>query len=489
MKKIKLGDNAIMFGDIKGCDACKSQDQILKSKFKSGHFLYKHVPINKIKNYPELKDISGIPCWYIPTGNGSGYLQEGVIQNPTKKLLQKKLLQKKVLSSLQKSPLKLLQKSPLKLLQKRRFRFGDVIPEIGTLAKYGRNFPDGNSFQIPNSWNNEVTNTWVNPLNSGTLGREFGPGNTDQIYTNKYFNDIRMAYPGGDLDTTLNLNRSCNVYNPVPTSGENAYPVLNSAGMIYDSPNPQIVNNSFGKSNKFKRIRSKFGNLYQQMGTVPEKNYLLNSKTFNDMYAGGGTFEPSRPYKVNNSNIFIGQSPIYYPLKTSFGAKIPKIPKIPKIDKIVKQGLILYNRINFILKRPHDNTLQKFRCIVQPQKISKSDLKHYHISLHKYVKLIPEKCELDHIMHDEKAYNILIPKLIIALEELKLLIKVNNFGAKTQKKNKKDKKDKKIVKIVKPEQKVQKLKNVKKEKKIVKKEKPGEGSILTIKNGKIKVKN
>ena len=49
--KLNLGDNAIMFGDIKGCSACKSQEQILKIKFKSGHFLYKHVPVNEIKKY------------------------------------------------------------------------------------------------------------------------------------------------------------------------------------------------------------------------------------------------------------------------------------------------------------------------------------------------------------------------------------------------------------------------------------------------------
>ena len=111
-----------------------------------------------------IKD-RGIPTWYIPSGNGKGTFHTGV-RPATTNLLQKNLLQKNI---------------------KRRFRFGeDVIPQIGTLAKYGRNFPDGNSFQIPNSWNTDVTNMWSNPLLSGTLGREFGPGNTDKIYTNNY---------------------------------------------------------------------------------------------------------------------------------------------------------------------------------------------------------------------------------------------------------------------------------------------------------------
>jgi hypothetical protein len=162
MRKLNLGDNPIMFGDIAGCGACAMQKKILKHAFKNGHFLYIHSPFSK----PVLK-LQALPTWYIPTGNGNGYLHKGVIDGNGKIKL-KDLLERK---------------KPVK----RSFKFGQDIPEVGSLAKYGRNFPNGQGFEIQNSFNQDITKKWGNPLLSGTLGRELGPGNTDQIYSNNYF--------------------------------------------------------------------------------------------------------------------------------------------------------------------------------------------------------------------------------------------------------------------------------------------------------------
>jgi len=324
------GDNAIMFGDTGGCGACKMQKKFLKKSFKKGHYLYIYSPLSK----PVLPQLNAIPTWYIPIGNGKGYFYEGAITGSVKSkygyIELKDLLEKKKQGSV------------------RSVRFGKTndndIPQIGTLAKYGRNFPDGQEFQIPNSWSNDLTQKWGNPLLSGTLGREFGPGNTDQIYSNGYFNDIRMARPGGDLDSTLNLNRSCNLYDPVTTpSGATVYPVLNSAGMIYNSKNPQIVNMSFGKRGKRKQQQHRFGNnlssLYSQMGPVPASNYLLSATTFDNIYAGGGQKAPPRPYKIDNPNLYIGQAPVYYPVKseTSFGLRKVNKKHVIAIKKIKKE--------------------------------------------------------------------------------------------------------------------------------------------------------
>ena len=314
-----LGNNAIIFGDTGGCGACKMQKKILKETFKKGHYLYIYSPLSK----PALPEINAIPTWYIPIGNGKGYFHEGVITQRGVKGKRGYIELQNLLERKKSSP----------------FRFGETndIPQIGTLAKYGRNFPDGNSFQIPNSWTNDLTQKWGNPLLSGTLGREFGPGNTDQIYQNDYYNNIRMAYPGGDLDTALNTNRSCNVYNSVTTpSGAPAYPVLNSAGMIYNSKNPEIVNMSFGKRKQ--RFGNNMTSLYQ-MGPVPASNYLLSATTFDNMYAGGGQKAPPRPYKIDNSNLYIGQAPIYYPVKseTSFGLRKVNKKHVIAIKKIKKE--------------------------------------------------------------------------------------------------------------------------------------------------------
>jgi len=345
MSLIHLGMSAIMFGDIDGCGACAMQDKLLKEKFKNGHYLY--INVNKNKYASALLKNRGIPTWYTPkTSDGYGILRSGVIKNVTEKLLENGHVEKKWVIKPRLNKKKII---------KQKFQFGNTIPEIGTLAKYGRNFPDKKEFQIPDSWTNEITNKWGNPLNSGTLGREFGPGGTDKIYSNNYYNDIRMAYPGGDLDTTLNLNRTCNQYDPVHTQGTPVgaidYPVLNTAGMIYNSPNPQIT--SFGK-----RRRPRFGDLYSQMGPVPASNYLLNNNTFNNMYAGGGQGGPPRPYKGDNQKLYINSSPVYYPVKsiTNFGAKISKI--IKKKIKLVKKVKPVKNLTN-IKKDKKDKKVKK----------------------------------------------------------------------------------------------------------------------------------
>jgi hypothetical protein len=388
MKRYKyynLGNNAIMFGNTKICEYCKQQHHLLKQKFNSGNYLYKKVTMGKrLKNGMK---INAIPTWYIPTGNGQGILHEGIIKD------------KKKLKT---------------LLEKRNSSFGYVIPQIGTLTKYGKNFPDSQGFNTTDNFNTELAKIWKDPLLSGTLGREFGPGGTDNIYSNDYFNNMRMARPGGDLDTTLGLNKACNQFNPSPSpSGGNADPVTYSNGMIYNSPNPQIT--SFGRNlkknlkkklkknvkkpletinmyksyinnerfKKGERVRcmgntpmaslgglscdtfnnystnykqlvpqweekikkltpkgSSFGNLYKQMGPVPSQNYLLTSKTFNEMYAGGGQGEPPRPVKGSNENYFINSAPPYIPVKsvTSFG-KRQKVSFVkPKKEKQKKAG-------------------------------------------------------------------------------------------------------------------------------------------------------
>lgn len=303
MKLYNLGNNAIMFGDINGCGACKMQDKLLKKRFKSGHYLHRHIgPRTKIA----IK-INALPTWYIPTGNGHGYLREGVIDGNGKIKL-KNLLEKKT------------KRGKLK-----QFSFGDSNYEVDTLKKYGRNFPDGQDFKIPDSFSNEIQQKWKDPLLSGTLGREFGPGNTDKIYSNNYFNEIRMARPGGDLDTTLNLNRSCNTILPSPSGSK---PILNNPGMIYNSPNPQI--SQFGKKKK-----NRFGQgLYQQMGQTPIKNYLLNTTD----YSGGRQNEPTKPYKIDNPNLFINTSPVYNPLKSNnFFTNFGKVRLVKPRNKVKKE--------------------------------------------------------------------------------------------------------------------------------------------------------
>jgi hypothetical protein len=385
MRKLyKLGKKPIMFGDIKNCGACEFQDQLLRKKFGKGYYyLHKHVSLSSlpfsIKGTKSVKGviINALPTWYIPTKNGNGYLREGVIKSVKNLVINSK-------------------KKP-----KRSFKFGN---NLGTLAKLGRNFSETNpGFNNGTSWLQETTQKWGNDVTlSGTLGREFGPGNTDKIYSNEYYNGLRMARPGGDLETALSLNRAANMYN----ENNKADPVTYSPGLIYNSSNPQIVSmTAFGlkkskkikpkskKSKKSKKIKPKsttqimkslnkyenyikvhksgnlircmnnaycdnynyrsinyqkllpvwqnkinelkkqlskpnsFGNsLYDYMGPVPEKQYLINKNTFNDNYTGGGQGDPGKPAKSANTNLFINSSKPYKPF-SSFGKKSSKSSK------------------------------------------------------------------------------------------------------------------------------------------------------------------
>jgi len=227
------------------------------------------------------------------------------------------------------------------------------------------------------------------------------------------------------------------MYNKVTTpTGAAAYPVLNSAGMIYNSKNPEIVNMSFGKRKPRSVSKSRFGNksLYYQMGPVPARNYLLETTTFDSMYAGGGQKALPRPYKIDNENLYIGQAPVYYPVKsvTNFG----NAKKVKSIKKVSGKG-----------------------------KGGKSPLKE-HLEKHKEkIKAANQQMLLQQIKGNSSFG----------------LRKVNEKHVKKIKKIKKENKIKKekksIVKPVKPYKKVKKDKQIK------------EGTELSIKGGKIKIKN
>jgi hypothetical protein len=269
---LKLGNNAIMFGDP-SCPACLAQYKLLSDKFSKQNGSYiNYYDLSKYKVPSFLTDREGnysMPTWYLPSGNSKGKLFIGIISSPAKFN---------------------------KLLSTRNTKFGDVIPQINTLTKNGKAFPDGKGFNIQDSFANKIMQQWGsgdNMLKSGTLGREFGPGGTDKIYSNGYYNNIRMGVPGGDLDTALNLNARCNIVN-------NPKAIDMSPGMIYNSPNPQIVN--FGR-------KTRFG-----CNTAPSYS---NPKLITNSYTGAMQNGSSRPTSVNSRSI-IGQASDY---TTQFGKK------------------------------------------------------------------------------------------------------------------------------------------------------------------------
>ena len=259
-----------------------------------------------------------MPTWYLPSGpnKSSGILKPGLIKNSNNF---NKITKSDKNSKSESGGKEIWNPRSVKNVTK-FMNFGLIkVPAIGTWKKFGKNFPNGKGLNIGKSFTNKINSKWgpgTDSLVSGTLGREFGPGKVGKIYSNKYFNNIRMAYPGGDLDTALRTNLLA--YTNTHPSTRKSVP-----GMIYNSPNPQFVgfNNLPGKLKRSTRSTrsTKFGSdfLYNQMGPPfghLDSDYLVNKNTFKKLYGGGVQFPLKRPKKVKNTNLWIGQTKSYKPL-------------------------------------------------------------------------------------------------------------------------------------------------------------------------------
>jgi len=336
-KSINLGPAAIMFGSS-DCPACLAQfklinDYILKNKV-DGTILYynlKKQPVPKCITNPDGS--YAMPTWYIPDKNGmGGTLQPGLRKSKLGSLVQKR--PKNRFSSFGSSPV-------------------DIIPQINTLAVDGKNFPNGQGFDIQNSWANQLQSIWGvgNAENAGTLGREFGPGNFGNVYSNDYLNNIRMAQPGGDLDTVLAMNRTCNMYKSN----------TDTPGLIYNSPNPQIVGfNGFGTHKRVvkKAPKSKFRfgtGLYNQMGPAYGSSYITNDKgLMNSLYTGGGQWDPSlKPISVQNPNYYIGTaSPVQVKNVSLFGRGKTKPVKTVKSNHVKSTKKVKHHHASKVKSKP-----------------------------------------------------------------------------------------------------------------------------------------
>jgi hypothetical protein len=286
--RINIGKNPVMFGNS-NCPACLAQIKILTDHFNGKNANIVYYDLNKYPVPSYIVDRKGnysMPTWVFPNGK----VHKGMIKD----------------------------KKQFSLLIARNVNFGETclntnysIPDVNPLARCGKNFPNNEGFKIPNSYISTVEKVWGtgdDVLNAGIGGtRSLGPNNIGEMYSNNYYNNIRMAHPSDQLGTAYYLNRSCNIVKNV--NKENSTP-----GMIYDSKNPQIV--GFGK--KVKKVENKVGNrfgnyLYKNMGTPYLPSYISNQN------GGGIQKDKPRPFKINNPDLFIGTAPI---LSSKFGKKV-----------------------------------------------------------------------------------------------------------------------------------------------------------------------
>lgn len=300
-KKVDLGNQIILFGSM-NCGACLAQIKLLhdyySSKNKKLNFMYYNLDKKKAPDF--LMDSKGnysMPTWYCPSSKS---LFVGIIL-PNE--FEKKM--------------------------KQGNSFGNsVVPEIDTLAKYGKTFgPTGTNFNIAPSWSNELTQKWGDPKKAGTLGREFGPRGTDGIYSKNYFYKPRMAYPGGDLSEVLSSNQNCNMINNPKAATQNV-------GLFYDSKYQSSFGSRKNKKNYFGKDK-----LYPQMGPAYERGnqYLVQKNTFRDLYAGAGQNDLKKPNKVQNNRLYISKNVDQYnPINK------PKVGE-GSVLSIGKKGKVLIN--------------------------------------------------------------------------------------------------------------------------------------------------
>jgi hypothetical protein len=279
-----LGSSPVLFGDSH-CPACLAQVKLLMDSVGQGGVVY--YDLSRFDAPDFIADRNGsvsMPTWVFPDGT----IHRGVIRKNLKSLVK----------------------------NNRNSRFGKCdsgdpdIPQLDSLAKCGKNFPGGGGMNIPNSFMNTIKDKWGDDyLNAGIGGvRSLPPGQAgiDKYFSNNNLNDIRMAEPGGQLETMFSLNRRYNqVNNDIGTC---------TYGLVYDSKNPQIV--GFGRAKK-----SQFGKyLYKQMGNAYENAPLVRKDTVRDLYGGAIQNNLAVPRSVQNKNIFIGQVNDYNPVN-EFGRK------------------------------------------------------------------------------------------------------------------------------------------------------------------------
>jgi hypothetical protein len=313
------------------CGACIQQNEVLQAYAAK---LNREFIINKVNvdDFPDkFEFVEVTPTWAINLDGNNYYKHEGVIEddeylgmivNASGSSFGKKKRLKCV---------ELIKKLKSKKKGRRsNFRFGSnkspLMENINNLAFYGKNFPNGQDFNIPNSFYENVEETWGTgsaTLNAGIGGaRSLGPGNAEKIFTNDYVNNIRMVPPGSTDDTFLSGNRYHAMLN---NNNNNVYP-----GLVSDSNSPQIVDKNTGFGSRSRR--SRFGSLYRQMGPpygLQGNNYLVGPNTGRQLFSGAQQFEPPRPGGVNDPDTYIGTAKLYNPLQR-FGNKRKMLKKKTK---------------------------------------------------------------------------------------------------------------------------------------------------------------
>jgi hypothetical protein len=298
IRNIELGPDIILFGDS-NCNACVAQYKVLRDHYmglkKPLHVKYYDLSKKPVPSFLAFNGIVSKPTWYFP--KTKTLVQSLILPNDFGKLMGRSRGNKFGSDSTNTIDYK---------AKDYGIRSSNEI-NFNQLAEYGKNFKNPNQgFQINDSWTNTLTNKWGNPLDAGTLGREFGPGNTDKIYSKKYYNQPRMLRPGDDLSETLYTNRNCNLIN-------NPAAQTKMTGLFYDDlSGPGLVANQFGKRRSKKKGVS-FGNLYSQMGPSYTDVPLMMNK-----YSGAQQNEAKRPNLVGNKNLYIGQAPTYNPLTANY---------------------------------------------------------------------------------------------------------------------------------------------------------------------------
>jgi glutaredoxin len=153
----------IFFGSSE-CPSCQAQKEFLKNKLENKDYMYYNIDKLSVPDFITEQDGSySVPTWWIPkkvlNGKPHGKLITGVIKGLPKPL-------------------------PLPKLMVNKFKFGK---KINTLAKYGKNFPDGKGLSKMESWETIVKKKYGGDgLMSIPFGGKFNEDNKDVIFENDY---------------------------------------------------------------------------------------------------------------------------------------------------------------------------------------------------------------------------------------------------------------------------------------------------------------
>lgn len=239
MKSIPI----IIFGSL-NCPACLKQlSSIPPEMIKKLNIKYYN--LDKLKPPSQIISTDGsysMPTWFFPKNGSKGVIIQGQME----------------LSQIIKN-----RNNSFGLYEPNRVEYYNKQFRKIEKPFQSKNTTNNTSFlNVGMTFENQIKQKWGHDgTNSGTLGRELGPGNFNKIFSGTYYHNPRMAHPSDPYGSAIALNEKCN------------YNKFKEPAMFDDSKDLNISRNGFGKCGIYSSPAYKNKKVIHEIN-IQEKKYI-----------------------------------------------------------------------------------------------------------------------------------------------------------------------------------------------------------------------